>query len=474
MANPMLLWFVGYSNITSIAIVTLCFVAMTLFIGFISMNGDTQGQSNVHIGIEETNMVQMSNPFFLELQQPSRKLADGLDLRLSSLLPSKIFVLWGAKIHPFHDLILQPGRHLQRTFVCDNFEEYRDLDILHCDKLEFFEAGDHSIKLQCPDFVSSGTLGGMPRKRYPVAVFIFIPENHILETEAESERESKNYIMTKVSQNSHIISQYVKTSGVPLYSLQPLYLNTDPTQNQQNHHVRGKAQQNQNQYQTSTSGHSSMNSEASERVREERHLNAGDDTAVKGKDKTDKKCCSCGSDLSAEDETPLENCGDLRPRTEDRLEYVCDKCKDSSAVSDGICETKTCEERGITPSERPKSACGNGNKNDEDEPEFPTSNLAECVVCQTHRVRCALLPCRHACVCLGCFRLLYRCPMCRAGIDSYFLLRSNVDGDDGTTEEEDGSEDDMLQDMQQEAVNASFYQTLHRWNDRLNHVLGFR
>jgi len=48
---------------------------------------------------------------------------------------------------------------------------------------------------------------------------------------------------------------------------------------------------------------------------------------------------------------------------------------------------------------------------------------ARCVVCQLERVTRAALPCRHAITCGSCFeKLKSQCPMCRAYINSYFLL----------------------------------------------------
>jgi len=55
--------------------------------------------------------------------------------------------------------------------------------------------------------------------------------------------------------------------------------------------------------------------------------------------------------------------------------------------------------------------------------EGPLSSRARCVVCQLERVTRAALPCRHAITCGSCFdRLKSQCPMCRAFINSYFLL----------------------------------------------------
>jgi len=55
--------------------------------------------------------------------------------------------------------------------------------------------------------------------------------------------------------------------------------------------------------------------------------------------------------------------------------------------------------------------------------EGPLAARARCVVCQLERVTRAALPCRHAITCGSCFeRLKSQCPMCRAFINSYFLL----------------------------------------------------
>jgi len=55
--------------------------------------------------------------------------------------------------------------------------------------------------------------------------------------------------------------------------------------------------------------------------------------------------------------------------------------------------------------------------------EGPLGTRARCVVCQLERVTRAALPCRHASTCGFCFeRLKSQCPMCRAFINSYFLL----------------------------------------------------
>ena len=53
------------------------------------------------------------------------------------------------------------------------------------------------------------------------------------------------------------------------------------------------------------------------------------------------------------------------------------------------------------------------------------SDLGLCVVCQTSPVERALLPCRHTCICNGCFSLMVNCPLCRSFITSSFGVTSS-------------------------------------------------
>ena len=46
----------------------------------------------------------------------------------------------------------------------------------------------------------------------------------------------------------------------------------------------------------------------------------------------------------------------------------------------------------------------------------------DCTVCQNAPISRVILPCRHACICTGCFPLVTRCPMCRGVIHSFFSM----------------------------------------------------
>ena len=63
---------------------------------------------------------------------------------------------------------------------------------------------------------------------------------------------------------------------------------------------------------------------------------------------------------------------------------------------------------------------------------------AVCIICRTLPITRAFLPCRHACACGLCCQQLSYCPMCRALIQSYFIVQDEPfidDAESGTSSE---------------------------------------
>ncbi|XP_074651692.1 cell growth regulator with RING finger domain protein 1-like [Tubulanus polymorphus] len=85
-----------------------------------------------------------------------------------------------------------------------------------------------------------------------------------------------------------------------------------------------------------------------------------------------------------------------------------------------------------------------------------------CVVCCNGPVFCALLPCRHTCVCKNCFSKLDRCPMCRSLITSFFSIEEHNENPVNYDQEDD---------IQMQ--NLSWMQTIELWNQRVNEYFGF-
>lgn len=98
--------------------------------------------------------------------------------------------------------------------------------------------------------------------------------------------------------------------------------------------------------------------------------------------------------------------------------------------------------------------CDTNNDNESDIDDFDDA----CCVCQNAMIFYTLLPCRHACVCSSCIRLLDRCPMCRGYIDAYFRINNRSESENEVDDSDTNN------------------RPLNRWqalNQRLNELLGF-
>ncbi|XP_071832310.1 cell growth regulator with RING finger domain protein 1-like isoform X2 [Apostichopus japonicus] len=88
-----------------------------------------------------------------------------------------------------------------------------------------------------------------------------------------------------------------------------------------------------------------------------------------------------------------------------------------------------------------------------------TDGHHDCAVCQNGAITRVILPCRHACLCEDCFKLVTKCPMCRGPVVSHFGLHH--------------------QEMQQEVgvgiseISDSWVGYLVGLSDRLNRRLGY-
>ena len=133
---PSLVWYAELSSATSIAVVVICFIAMTIFI-FLVRNFDVL-RDNPGTGIssvvKERPMVKVSNPFFLHMDFTTSNLNDGLKGKLSCLCPAQMYLLWGPKLNPLHNLLLKPGLDVQKS-LCDKADQnFKELSCLHVDR----------------------------------------------------------------------------------------------------------------------------------------------------------------------------------------------------------------------------------------------------------------------------------------------------------------------------------------------------
>ncbi|RUS75977.1 hypothetical protein EGW08_016259 [Elysia chlorotica] len=465
MSYPTLLWFAGYSNVSSVVIVIICFILMAIFITLVSMNADLSRTTQPLLGAEQRNMVKVVNPFFLQLEKQEKLLKDGLSFHLSRLCPCNAVVLWGVKINSFHDFILKKGHEIRKNLLSEDLSDIALLDPLHKENFQFSNLGDDDMFIPCPAGVNSSTLGTIPRQRYPVAVFVFVPEapERICPND-EGDSECSNNIVGLISvihlkdeivtQSSHVIQQYIKTAGVPIYSLKPLFVNS-PSEG----HSPEEGNKSQDDEEGNNTGVQNKSCYDGGNQSQTGACDTGDSKVSDGDTCSSSTVPPMGNSSVINESSPSDSAEEefsnigLRRRRQPLSTLESENGFQSNDVNDSFVSENSGRENQASPeSARP----------------------AECVVCQTKKVVCVLLPCRHACVCFRCFQLLDRCPMCRGSIESYFLLSQEA-GDESESNNEGGNEDnEVIHNMEQQAVNASFAEMWERLNMRLNAFLGFR
>ena len=99
--------------------------------------------------------------------------------------------------------------------------------------------------------------------------------------------------------------------------------------------------------------------------------------------------------------------------------------KSNSAISrnsneSGVIDSEKINENGDGNCENVEDASIKGDVDDERYLGLDETNT--CIICQSAVIYYTLLPCRHACVCVSCVRLVDRCPLCRCYIDAFFRL----------------------------------------------------
>ncbi|GFS25746.1 cell growth regulator with RING finger domain protein 1-like [Elysia marginata] len=492
MAYPTLLWFAGYSNVSSVVIVIIGFIVMSIFILLVSMNSDLSGTPQPLPGVEQRNMVKVVNPFFLQLEKEGKSLKDGISFHLSRLCPCKAVVLWGVSINNFHNFILEKGHEVRKKLLSQDISDTLHLDSLHRESFQFSNAGDDVLSIPCPATVSSSTLGNIPRQRYPVAVFVFVPESPEMSCpDEEGDSECSNNIVGLISvihlkdeyvtQSSHVIQQYIKTAGVPIYSLKPLFVNIPSASPdfERDCHERGDVSMNDNRQSNLDAPVSSYEDD------NQRQSMAGSDVT--------SPSTGCKEQLRSRASGSFPMSGNSSRSIRSEVSSLAAPHADSEQYDSAQVEHSQASvrrRRQIFPQHAnqnfsPAAGLQNvwrdeqdnlGYKHGSSEEELSSeeSSSAECVVCQTKKVMCVLLPCRHACVCYHCLKLLDRCPLCRGAIESYFLLFGSTGDETGSGYENNYEDDGIIHNLEQHAVNASFAEKWERLCMRLNALLGFR
>ncbi|XP_033734250.1 cell growth regulator with RING finger domain protein 1-like [Pecten maximus] len=465
--SVMLFWFADYSSFYSVLTVVVCFIVMVVFIlrlnnENIFMNLNSTSVQQVNLAVERC-VTDMVNPFSVKIWPGElSSLKDGLHIQLSLLKKCILQVYWGIDLEEFHKAMQAPWQHILLHLRAKSWLE--GYILFRNENKELNPCDSRHEHFQCPEEMSADALGELPRKKYPAMVITYLPGS-------SEENNSTNPKIVAVfsiihlkdnicQQDSHILSQYMKTSNQGVFTLQPLFISTSP-ESQTNHTSSQPITQSNKR--STTDPHSSSQMEETDKPQ---HPDSVQQSQVLSRE---NEAYVHSSDAASDENVP-GTCSKCE-KTTVMYKDLCAECYREATVGtdpvfisesgnklcdgqklQGVASRSECQDTLLSQNGHPSRDFSNSDQDEE-----------ECIVCQAELLAFALLPCRHACVCQSCFRQIDRCPICRGYIESYFRVR-------GSNMENIETVEDTLTDSEISSAHGSMWE---RINSKLNTFFGF-
>ncbi|XP_010753214.3 cell growth regulator with RING finger domain protein 1 [Larimichthys crocea] len=229
MAAVFLVTLYEYSPLFYISVVSLCFVvtaAMVLgWFGFdvpVILRSSDEAESI--LPTPEKQMVQVTNPFALEMTYGLASVTDGVSLRPCCLEPCVLSCFWGCEVSALQ-AALQVHQHRLRLSTPQHFQEALHLRYHHCQSFPIGSADRDERHTQIPAEQGITDLGPLPRECYPLVAVL---------TLAEPEARDAYNIVASVtvihvpddiySLSARVLFQYLLTSQGNMYDLKPLFM----------------------------------------------------------------------------------------------------------------------------------------------------------------------------------------------------------------------------------------------------------
>lgn len=232
MAAVFLVTLYEYSPLFYISVVSLCFVvtaAMVLgWFGFdVPVILRSADETESLLPTPEKQMVQMTNPFILEMGSGPASVTDGVSVRPRCLEPCVLNCFWGCEVSALqgalqahqHGLLLSTSQYFQEALHF-RYHHYQSFHISSEDTVEY-----HT---QIPADQGIRDFGPLPRQHYPLVVVLTLAE--------PDARDSYNIVASvtvihvpddKYSLSARVLFQYLLTSKRNMYELKPLFMSAD-------------------------------------------------------------------------------------------------------------------------------------------------------------------------------------------------------------------------------------------------------
>ncbi|KAL2082339.1 hypothetical protein ACEWY4_022157 [Coilia grayii] len=232
MAAAFLVMLYDYSPLFYISVISLCFIitaAMVLgWFGFdvpvILRSSDEAESFSV---TPEKQMVQVTNPFALQLGPTTASVTEGVTLRPGCLEECVLTCYWGCGIQALQ-LAMQSHQHGPRLTTPHLFQQALHFQYRHCQSFIIDKEGQEEQFVQIPADLGITDFGQMPRECYPLVAVLTLADPEARETYNIVANVTVIHLPDdKYRLPARILFQYLLTSQGNMYDLKPLFMSSE-------------------------------------------------------------------------------------------------------------------------------------------------------------------------------------------------------------------------------------------------------
>ncbi|XP_051501148.1 cell growth regulator with RING finger domain protein 1-like [Myxocyprinus asiaticus] len=232
MAAEFLVMLYEYSPLFYITVISVCFIiTVVVVLGWFGFDVPvilrSSDETESITPVPEKKMVQVTNPFALEMGSTAGTVIEGLSLRPYCLEDCVLSCFWGCGVQALQ-MALQSHQRGPRLGTPELFQDALDFRYHHCQSFNIQKEEREECFTQMPPDLGVSDFGLLPRDRYPLVAVL---------TLANPETRDNYNIVTSVTVlhvpddkyrlSGRILFQYLLTAQGNMYDLKPLFMSAD-------------------------------------------------------------------------------------------------------------------------------------------------------------------------------------------------------------------------------------------------------
>ncbi|XP_042602273.1 cell growth regulator with RING finger domain protein 1 [Cyprinus carpio] len=232
MAAEFLVMLYEYSPLFNITVISVCFIiTVAVVLGWFGFDVPvilrSSDETESLTAVPERKMVQVTNPFALEMASTAGTVTEGVSLQPYCLEDCVLSCFWGCGVQALQ-AALQSHQHGLRLRTPELFQEALELRYLHHQSFNIHKEEKGEYFTQMPPDLGVSDFGLLPRDRYPLVA--------VLTLATPETRDNYNIVAgvtvlhvpdDKYRLSARILFQYLLTAQGNLYDLKPLFMAAD-------------------------------------------------------------------------------------------------------------------------------------------------------------------------------------------------------------------------------------------------------